>query len=369
MGLDMRFLVGLVLLGVGAGSVTVGCEARVSLGAQCETRSDCPEPFVCRQGRCRVECREARDCNSPLECIVEGIANAGGCRVPEDGACSRNEDCAGELVCEGSVCVQPCTDHSECAVAQVCNGRGCVRNTMIGDCDVLSGSGCDDGERCGILGMRIVDEITGEVTDTRAPACIALAAGEVRDSELGDACDANPETPQQPCRDGLTCVDGRCLRWCLFDHDTDAVDSNCGPGSQCVLAYSGARAPVTCGFCTEGCHPGADGASSGCPEGRVCGVVVTEEGVVYSQCGLAAEVDCTAEPMAEGCLDRPCTATGQCAAGLDCEGDLAAMSATCIERCEQDVHCAETSHCDVSSPRLVLVADGTTREIGVCVPD
>lgn len=157
--------------------LVLGCEARVSLGARCETRSDCPDPYVCLQGRCRAECAEARDCLFPLECIVQGIANVGGCRVTEDGACRIDEDCAGALVCEGNTCVQPCTDHTDCAVAQACNGRGCVRNVLIGECDVLSGAGCEEGERCGVAGMRTVDMTTGEVTDTRMVQCVALTAG------------------------------------------------------------------------------------------------------------------------------------------------------------------------------------------------
>lgn len=336
-----------------------GCEARVSLGVQCTTRSDCPDELVCRQGRCRVECREARDCTFPLECIVEGIANAGGCRVPEDGSCRIDEDCAGELVCEGSVCVQPCTDHSECAVAQVCNGRGCVRNTIIGPCDVLSGTGCEPGERCGIVGMGM----------DRRVECLTLALGEVRDGELGDACDGNPDTLVRPCRDGMTCVDGRCLRWCLYDHDTDTVDSNCGPGSTCVVSYAGSTAPVTCGFCSEGCDPTAPVADGGCPAGRACGLAQLSGDVSIGECEVPADVDCT-DPSRDGCLLRPCVDGYACAPGLDCGSELqgVGVASLCIDRCDVDTDCPTNFRCEPSARVQVTIADGSVLPVGVCVP-
>lgn len=342
----------------------MGCEARVALGVLCESASDCPVDAVCIQERCRVGCTEARDCPFPLECIVEGIDNFGGCRVPEDGACRNDEECAGSLVCEMGVCVQPCTDHTDCAVAQVCNGRGCVRNEAVGDCDVLSGTGCADGERCGIQGMRTMDG------DMRVVACVALIAGEVRDAEENEACDANPETELiRPCRDGLTCVNGQCLRWCLFDEFASEVGSNCGRGSRCVPTYAGAFAPPTCGFCSEGCNPGLQNCVD---ETRTCALARFEgatdaDDFVFGACVPPAMVDCTADPMADGCIDRPCAATG-CALGLECLVDPVAMTNTCIERCDVGVvdGCSGGRTCDMTTESLVLVGDGTTRRLGIC---
>lgn len=356
-------------------SLAMGCEARVALGFQCESRSDCPDPYVCVQGRCRSECSEARDCAFPLECIVAGISNAGGCRVPEDGTCRVDEDCAGELVCEENVCVQPCTEHSDCAVAQVCNGRGCVRNTSVGECDVLSGTGCGEGERCGVAGMRTVDDM-GVVTDDRMVQCVTLAVGEVRDAEVNEACDANPETLLiRPCRDGLTCVNGQCLRWCLFDEDPEVfeVGSNCGRGSHCLPTYTGAFAPTTCGFCSEGCNPGTQDCVD---ETRTCALGVfegpaagTDDDFAYGQCVAPAMVDCTAEPTAEGCQDQACVMGRSCAHGLDCVLlDAMAMTTECVQRCDVGVvdGCAGGRTCDLSTESRVLIADGTTRRLGVC---
>lgn len=328
--------------------LAVGCEARVSLGAACEVNSDCPADLVCRQGRCRTECNESRDCAFPLECMADGLPEAGGCRVLEDGICRTSADCAGELACLDDHCVQPCTDHSECSVAMVCNGRYCVRNAT-GACDVLSGTGCGDGERCGIAG-------TGA---ERVVACVTLAVGEVRDADEHEPCDADPMTELiRPCRDGLTCVAGQCLRWCLYDAAT--VGSNCGTGSQCVPTYAGSAAPTHCGFCTEGCSPVGQNCTD---ETRTC-VLAMADGRTFGQCILPADVDCTVDAMADGCAGRPC-AMGVCAFGLECVPDDATMTSSCLERCATDGDC-EVGTCDLSGAVPVLVSSGDRIMYGVC---
>ncbi len=343
--------------------LAMGCEARVSLGAACEVASDCPAGLVCRQGRCRNECSEARDCTFPLECMVQGTAEEGGCRVPEDGLCRTTADCAGALECLDDHCVQPCTDHSDCSVAEVCNGRYCDRNAVVGPCDVLSGTGCPAGQRCGITGMRTVDEATGMVTDTRVVSCVELAVGEVRDAELHEACDANPMTELiRPCRDGLTCVAGQCQRWCLFDETMGEVGSNCGTGSLCVPVYAGSVAPPTCGFCTEGCSPIGQNCAD---ETRTC-VIDGDEltGESFGACIVPAAVDCAADAMADGCAGRPC-AMGVCAFGLECVTDTATMTASCLERCASDTDC-DTGSCDFTDASTILVSSGDRIRYGVC---
>lgn len=183
-------------------------------------------------------------------------------------------------------------------------------------------------------------------------------------------CDANPDTPQRPCRDGLTCVNGRCLRWCLFDETMGEVGSNCGRGSRCLPVYAGSFAPSTCGFCSEGCNPGTQDCvdeTRTCTIGLFAGAAGTEDDFAFGQCAAPAMVDCAADPMADGCLGRPCATTG-CAAGLDCARDEAAMTSECVERCDAGDAgaCGGGRACDTSSETLVLVADGTTRRIGVC---
>lgn len=329
---------------VGLGQVLAGCEARVSLGASCELDSDCPSDLVCRQGRCRRACRESRDCPLPLECMAAGTPEEGGCRVPEDGVCRGSSDCAGELVCEGGRCVQPCTDPSECSVSMVCDGTHCVRNTRVGRCDVLSGTGCGERERCGIVGMGA----------ERRTECIALTLGEIRDAEENEPCDVSPETDAiRPCRDGLTCVGGQCLRWCLYDDSTGVVGSNCGTGSSCVPVYGGAAAPRTYGFCTEGCSP----VGQNCADvARTCVIATSPDGRAYGECVAAVAVDCASD--AEGCAARPC-AEGRCAFGLECVGDV------CLERCASDEDCS-TGRCDLSSPVRVLVSSGDRVSYGLC---
>ena len=61
----MRALVVIVLLG------TLGCEARLSLGAGCTRSSDCEAPLVCSFQRCRAECVEQRDCPLGAMCLLD----------------------------------------------------------------------------------------------------------------------------------------------------------------------------------------------------------------------------------------------------------------------------------------------------------
>ncbi len=57
-------------------------------GMACELSSDCAEPLACaRDGRCRPECREDRDCRAPQTCDRSGaVAVCSGAAVADAGA-------------------------------------------------------------------------------------------------------------------------------------------------------------------------------------------------------------------------------------------------------------------------------------------
>jgi hypothetical protein len=367
MGTVLR-LIATVFLSLLASGLAVGCEARVSLGARCELASDCPPSMVCKMGRCRNECFEARDCAFPAECMVEGTV--GGCRVPEDAACGDGMPaCATGLVCHEGRCAQECDGQGACAAGQVCQDRVCVRNTTVGECDVLSGAGCPDGQRCGIRGS--IDMMTG--VDSREVGCVMLTSGELRDAELDEPCDANPETIDvRPCRDGLTCVANRCMRWCLYDQSSVEAGSSCGPGMQCVPSIAGTTAPTTCGFCTEIENDECDPASpTGCGMGIGCGMRFESATEVRAACELAEPVDCVADPSAEGCPFQRCTDTARCAVGSDCLevlGNGAAAPALCFPYCDETGTCPADSVCVRGSLTVRVQLEGRMAERGVCMP-
>lgn len=338
MGTFPRLLAALLVV---CGLFSTGCEARVALGATCELASDCPSPMICKMGRCRAECREARDCPFPLECMMEN--GVGGCRVPEDGACPRGTvDCGQGLECVGGRCMQRCTDHNQCALSQTCDlAEGCERNET-GPCDILSGAGCADGERCGQVGGVV--------------QCLDLVTRAVADADLFEPCASTSDGPG--CREGLTCVEGRCLRWCLRE-TAGAVLSNCGDLSTCLGsdAVGGDPPPDGVGYCTQPCDPTSP-VAAGCPEGLGCGVTQPSR-ASYSLCEPASDAG-----TRWGACDNQ-----QCAIGLDCIHGVFEVG-TCLARCEDDGDCMDgLEQCDTESGFLEVVDHlGVTHRVGVCLP-
>ncbi len=325
----------------------VGCESRVSLGASCDVTSDCTYPYVCAAGRCRVECREARDCPFPLECLVVG--NASGCRVTEDGACPRGAiDCAEGLDCIEGKCTQPCTDHDQCASAQTCDeAGGCERPPLLpGTCDSLSGAGCDAGQHCTSAG----------VCETMA---VQLALVQ---NELYGSCDA-----EHPCRDGLDCRLGRCLRLCRVDGDGQPLTS-CGSGSHCKTTdESGSPAPVGLGWCTQPCEV-VDPDT--CPDGMSCGADFLPASTVQTSCETTITPDCEADPSAVGCVFQPCDGSYRCARGLDCldtlsDGDVPSF---CLAYCDESGACPAGSTCVRRRFAIHYQIGNTSFERGLCLP-
>jgi len=326
----------------------LGCESRVSLGRRCDVDSECDFGLVCRAGRCRVECYEARDCVAPLECVLG--PNGGGCRVPEDEGCTSGTiDCGEGLACIDGRCAQPCTENSQCAAAQTCaDDTLCARPPLVpGTCDVLSGAGCTSGERCTFEG-------TCE--------SVGVMASEVQDA-LHGACDA-----ERPCREGFDCRLRRCVRLCKFDEETGEVITSCAGGSRC-LRYdeSGSNAPVPFGYCTQPCDL-AD-ATGTCPAGMGCGADFLS-GDLQVSCERAFVGDCEEDPTQDGCPFQACGPSTRCAVGTDCletlsRGDVPAI---CLPFCDESGTCPQGSVCARGDFSLEYIIGDATYERGICLP-
>lgn len=346
----------LACLSLVAALSSAACEPRVSVGALCSVSSDCPSPYVCAAGRCRVECSEARDCPFPLECLVVG--NASGCRVTEDGSCPRGAmDCAEGLDCIEGRCTQPCTDHDECAAAQTCDDAGgCERLPVEGACDLLSGVGCADGQTCTPSG------------------CSSLGVTAAMAGELHAPCS------RDTCAPGLTCADGRCLRWCEFERDgttgayTDRPRTSCGVGSRCAGAgYSGGEPPPEGrGYCTQPCDPSERGEAAGCPGDMTCGLLFFNDSSVASGCyPPLARVSCATDPTADGCRHRPCWMGYGCEQGIDCTPELTNTSMggrRCLGRCLDDADCGSDERCYLDAPARVFDDARSPIVVGTCLP-
>lgn len=125
----------------------VGCEPRVALGGRCTSQPECESPYLCRAGRCRVECADDTACGVSGRCVLVE-PGVGGCAVSEDddagltddagtgtmdaGArfarprlCRSATECGDGFVCDDdfgpSVCRAVCDSHDDCPASGVCD--------------------------------------------------------------------------------------------------------------------------------------------------------------------------------------------------------------------------------------------------------
>ena len=108
-----------------AATLLFGCVDKLEAGTACALSSDCADPLVCRFERCRVECRESRDCDGDELCfpLPGGV---GVCRLPDEGECASDADCATDLRCREGRCTTGCERHEECGAGALCQMGGCV---------------------------------------------------------------------------------------------------------------------------------------------------------------------------------------------------------------------------------------------------
>jgi hypothetical protein len=100
----------------------VACQPNVRLGTPCLRSSECPAPLVCGQGRCRIACRENRDCAPGERCFLDPDGT-GSCSIESENGCASMpaaDVCTCDLSCHEDVCVAPCTTQVDCPIDGVC---------------------------------------------------------------------------------------------------------------------------------------------------------------------------------------------------------------------------------------------------------
>ena len=300
--------------------VLAACQVGATPGAACTRTSECTAPLACAFGRCRAECREARDCPLVARC-VSTQGGPGVCLLPTEAACTGDTDCPSALLCRAGACRAPCRSSDEC----------------LGDCDLASATCVEPGE-----------ERDGGVRDG--------GAGDAGTLALDDAGYTTGITGP-PCRTDSDCTStsARCdyASVCSTDSCTGSTLRICR--ESCRLPGS----PCTVGSCTDRlvcAVPCAPLTSAGCgPE--ACTVFVRRDGQAYADCEEAGT-------LAEGAVCPPLgarTRATYCARGLTC------LSNVCVRLCDADATspCGPAQRCrtEVLGP----VEGHESARIGICL--
>jgi hypothetical protein len=143
--------------------LVLGCEPRLAIGGSCDFSSDCEAPLVCRNARCRVACREARDCAAGLRCVVD--ASGTSCSLPVEDTCNDvTSPCPGTLVCSMGECRSECSVDSDCTANGRCAGGSCEEPPSGADAGTpLPDAGCTPGPM--VCGNGVLDSCDASLAD------------------------------------------------------------------------------------------------------------------------------------------------------------------------------------------------------------
>lgn len=219
-----------------------GCESRVALGETCVTDPECQSPYLCRAGRCRVECVDDSACGAAGRCVLVS-PGVGGCAVRQEDAgpaesdarasddagadagarftrpqlCRSASECEGDSICDDdfgpAVCRSACDAHEDCPVSGVCDYYADDSGGFVQGCASLclpgTDQGCPPATTCRMAfrsGMFL----------PAGPPSLTLCAGFSDDGREHCRCE-NLDSGGQ-CGAGLSCEqpeEGRmCLRMC-----------------------------------------------------------------------------------------------------------------------------------------------------------
>lgn len=108
---------------------------------ECTAASDCAPGQVCTDNLCKDDATPA--CTSDEQCEGDDVCEEGVCVAPE---CVANDDCTGTDRCEDGECVAPeCSVNDDCTGDDICDEGVCVAPQCAVNDDCTPGSHCDDG--------------------------------------------------------------------------------------------------------------------------------------------------------------------------------------------------------------------------------
>ena len=280
----------------------------------CYVDLDCPDGWLCREGRC-------------LECIV-------------------NADCDGGLLCSDERCVfPPCLNDNDCVDGSICVGELCIPGER-GSCDVdeivaLGGLGVTDGTTLGARATlsagcaqtQASPEVVHELTFDQAQTVCISTEGSAFDTVVYARSDCSSDRSQVKCDDDGVSGPGLASQFTLNAlanvSYSIVVDGKDGVGG---VATEGAyRLAIQAGPCPQ-CDADGD-----CANGRFCANTLCVECRDDNDCdGAATCEDTRCVEAAQACdADTPCPADDNFfgAVGQDCDFALGAVDGgICVER-------------------------------------
>ncbi len=352
-----------LIVGTSLVACLLGCESGASIGAICTRASECASPLVCRIGRCRTECVEARDCPAGQVCLLNAD-RLGACELPAIDVCSVS--CDPPLRCASGHCRVECMTDRDCPGGHVCTGSACQRADSVIDAGPVDAASEDAGSDASTDAAQAMGHDGGHpvandgslvghgdgglacdpVSETgcgsqrcaipiSAPGCVDATGT----SGVSDPCGAEAE-----CAWGLSCQGARCVQICPIGDD-----AYCGLDLVCSLdSVHGQRALATAngiGLCTEACDPLFH---VGCPTDATCAIGTGGSGNDFTWC----------RDIGPGREGASCSNALGCATTLDC------YMGACREFCDaaSGHGCPTNRHCD-----------GTTSfvgrpQVGACIP-
>ena len=234
----------------------------------------CEDVDECRNNPCGPKARCLNEpgsykCQCPKG--TRGDPYTSGCVGSGRTECNQDEDCPGQLACENSVCVNPCSS-LPCGDVAICIPE---RHAAWCRCK----SGFKEDKTTGKCVSECQNMICGDnaqcIVSPEGPTCVCLE-GMVGNPFPGGNCNSGLCSARNPCPSrSQTCENGRCVDTC--DNKICGLNARCDPDSReciCAEGFVGdaglvCMPPIGPPVCSPGCGPHSH-CAYGTPNKCVC---------------------------------------------------------------------------------------------------
>ena len=143
---------------IGAFKDASGGSGNVGVGGTCTNNDECFGDLMCNGGKCTNPTSVGGSCSSDNDCSGNLICNQGYCvnTSGQGGTCEADSDCSGDLVCTSGSCAQPVGGTndglgSSCTRSSQCASGYCNDSQVCAEMPAYSlpdGASCSSGGQC-----------------------------------------------------------------------------------------------------------------------------------------------------------------------------------------------------------------------------